>query len=59
LGHPANGSAWKQDCSTNGRYVMRGGNWASEPDGLVSSRRYLGLPTDRVFILSFRLARTL
>jgi formylglycine-generating enzyme required for sulfatase activity len=59
VGQPTNGAAWKNDCSSNGRYVMRGGSFASEPDGLRSSRRYLGRPNDRVFLLSFRLARTL
>ncbi len=58
-GQPANGAAWKTNCSSNGKYVMRGGSFASEPDGLHSSRRYLGRPDDRVFLLSFRLARTL
>jgi Sulfatase-modifying factor enzyme 1 len=56
-GAPADGSAWiSGNCSNR---VVRGGSWIDSPNILRSAYRF-GYATDyRIFVLGFRLGRTL
>ena len=57
-GAPTDGSAWTQgDC---GRRVVRGGHyWDGNPRNLRSANRTRRTTSNRVFIIGFRVARTL
>ena len=55
---PGDGSAWMTggDCS---RHRLRGGSWASLPDGIRSANRTRSATDDRLSIIGFRIGRTL
>ena len=54
---PSNGAAYSPDtCSDR---VMRGGSWAERPEYLRSARRFHDTPSLRIYMIGFRVARTL
>ena len=57
-GAPTDGSVWTAGCSGNYR-VLRGGSWINFPAYLRSAIRVRNYPDVRIYIIGFRLARTL
>lgn len=58
IGAPTDGSAWLQG-GEQGRRVVRGGSWGSDPQDLRSANRGRNDTVDRDYGLGFRLGRTL
>ena len=56
-GAPVDGSAWTSGDSSS--RVLRGGSWFSDPNGLRSAYRFNNPPNNRIYLVGFRLARTL
>lgn len=58
-GAPSDGSAWTSKCQDSAFVVYRGGSWVGDPYNLRSAYRNFTLLSEGVYVIGFRVARSL